>query len=90
MNKAKVIENMGLSIDLSQLKCFRINTGEGPCIVTVEFKSRQEYVYNPETVEYELQVCSDQTEIEFDGYDSAVMFVEDWNKIWQKYLDDRV
>ena len=90
MNKSHIEIHEGLSIDLSQLKCFRINTGYGEPWVIVEYKMRHEYVYNPESDAYELQVCNDQTKIEFTSYEGSVMFVEEWNKIWQKYLDGQL
>ena len=80
----------GLSIDVSQLKCFKINLYGGPANVTVEYKTRYEYIYNPSTEEYEKHEYNDSTVVECPDYGTAKLFVEEWNEIWQRYLEGQL
>lgn len=91
MKKPKVITHAGLTIDLLQIKCFRIgqfkNKGNTK-IITVEFKTRYEFIQHPETGKYEKQEFNETTEMEFPDYETAMAYMHEWIEIWQDYLDD--
>lgn len=87
MNEPNVVEHYGLSLDISQLKCFRLNIVDNTNIVEIEYKSSYGYIYNPLTEEYEKHKYSDNTLIEFSDKMDAEGFVEEWSRIWQDYLD---
>ena len=90
VQEPKVIEHAGAIIDLSKVKCFKLNqfTDVGtPNILTIEFKSRIEYVWNPNSTKFEKEVINDKTEIEFPSYDSAKAYSREFEEIWQDYLE---
>lgn len=87
----KVINHAGASIDLSQVKCFKLSsfTGIGkPNTLIIEFKKRVEYVYNPATKQYEKEELNDLTEIEFPSWDTARQYTTELEEIWQDYLNE--
>lgn len=88
----KIINHAGASIDLSQVKCFILSSfisiGK-PNTLKIEFKKRLEYVFNPNTKQYEKEEINDYTEIEFPGYDTARQYTNELEEIWQDYLNDQ-
>ena len=90
--KPKVINHAGASIDLSQVKCFRLSnfTGIGKQnTLTIEFKKRVEYIWNPTTEQNEKEEINDFTEVEFPSYDTARQYTNELEDIWQDYLNDQ-
>ncbi|MDI9364915.1 MAG: hypothetical protein QM541_08185 [Flavobacterium sp.] len=88
----KVISHAGASIDLSQVKCFVLSnfTGIGkPNTLTIEFKKRLEYVFNPNTKQYEKEEINDTTEIEFPSYATGRQYTNELEEIWQDYLNEQ-
>jgi len=92
MNSPRLVTHAGLTINLSQVKCFRLNSftdiGKKNTLV-VEFKTRYDYIQYPETNEFEKQEYNEQTEIEFPDYDTAKAYSDGWIEIWQEYLDEQ-
>ncbi|EMY82068.1 hypothetical protein pgond44_02478 [Psychroflexus gondwanensis ACAM 44] len=92
MNSPRLVTHAGLTINLSQVKCFRLNSftdiGKKNTLV-VEFKTRYDYIQYPETNEFEKQEYNEQTEIEFPDYDTAKAYSDEWIEIWQEYLDEQ-
>jgi hypothetical protein len=92
MNSPRLVTHSGLTINLSQVKCFRLNSftdiGKKNTLV-VEFKTRYDYIQYPETNEFEKQEYNEQTEIEFPDYDTAKAYSDEWIEIWQEYLDEQ-
>jgi hypothetical protein len=92
MNSPRLVTHAGLTINLSQVRCFRLNSftdiGKKNTLV-VEFKTRYDYIQYPETNEFEKQEYNEQTEIEFPDYDTAKAYSDEWIEIWQEYLDEQ-
>ena len=88
----KIISHAGASIDLSQVKSFILcnfaSIGKRNTL-TIEFKKRLEYVFNPNTKQYEKEEINDLTEIEFPSYESARQHTNELEEIWQDYLNDQ-
>ena len=92
MNKPKVITYSGVTINLAQVKCFRLSffedIGKDHTII-VEFKTRYDYIFNPATKEFEKQEYNESTEIEFPDGKTADSFLKDWESYWQQYLNEQ-
>ena len=87
----KIIEHAGVIVDLSKIKCFRLNqfTNIGKQnTLTIEFKTRIEYVWNPNSSQFEKEEIKDFTEIEFPSYETAKLYTKEFEEIWQDYLVD--
>ena len=77
----------GLTINLAEVKCFKIETNNPyKNSLTVEFKTRYGYIHNPITDERELQEYNESTEMEFHSYESAVQHRNEWVEVWEEYL----
>ena len=83
------IFNIGdLSIDLGNIKNIRtisFSGGGGGCHVIIELLRGKEYVYNPDTLGYD--VFEPQIKEGFGRIESAHFFIDEIIKEWQKYLD---
>jgi len=92
MNSPRVITHAGLTLNLSQIKCFKLNQfhniGKQNTLV-VEFKKRYDYIQNPDTREFEKQEYNEQTDLEFPNYETAKAYTDEWIEIWQEYLDEQ-
>ena len=92
MNSPRLTTHAGLTLNLSQIKCFKLNSfstiGKKNTLV-VEFKTRYGYVEHPETGKFEKQEYNEQTEVEFPDYDTAVAHRDEWVDFWQDYLDEQ-
>jgi hypothetical protein len=90
--KAKVINHAGVSVDLSQVKCFKLSPFSSigkTNILVIEFKKRLEYIYNPFTETHEQQEINDFTEVEFPDWETARQYTQELEEIWQDYLDEK-
>ncbi|NJW51954.1 hypothetical protein [Salinimicrobium oceani] len=92
MNSPRMVTHAGLTLNLSQIKCFKLNgfstIGKQNTLV-VEFKTRYGYIENPQTGKFEKQEYTEHTEMEFPDYETAVVFRNEWEEIWQEYLDEQ-
>lgn len=93
MSIPRVITHGGVTIDLETVKSFKVQTVVGignPNVLTIEHKnSNLEYIFNPETEEFEKQIFNDKTEVEYPSYDSACAYRDEWAEIWQDYLNEQ-
>lgn len=91
MSTPRVITHGGVTIDLETVKCFKVQTytevGKSN-VLTIEHKSRVDYILNPKTEEFEKQIYNDKTEVEYPNYDSACAYRDEWSEIWQDYLNE--
>ena len=92
MSISRIITHGGVTLDIETIKCFKVQTftqvGKSN-VLTIEFKSRVEYVYNPNSKEFEKQTFNDKTEVVYSDYDSACAYRDEWSEIWQDYLNER-
>ena len=89
--KSKIVTHGGVSLDLSTVKCFKLNTNNslGPTnLLIVEHKTRKEYVYNPDKDRHEIQEFNETSKVEYPDYDTAVAYRDEWEEIWQDYLNE--
>lgn len=87
----KVIHHAGVSIDISQVKCFKLSpfTSDSEIrTLIIEFKKRVEYIYNSQTEQFEKQEINDLIEVEFPDWDIAKQYTNEWEEIWQDYLTE--
>lgn len=92
MNSQKIVTHAGLTLNLADVKCFRLSSYEGigkRNTIIVEFKTRYNYIHNPQINQWEKQEYNETTEIEFPHHETAQAYVKDWLEIWQDYLDDQ-
>jgi hypothetical protein len=92
MDSPRVVTHGGITLNLATIKCFKLqtysdlgNTG----ILTVEHKSRFGYIQHPETGKYEKQEYNEKSEIEYSSYLAAEAHRNEWEEIWQDYLDEQ-
>ncbi len=92
MNSSKVVTHGGVTLNLETIKCFKVSTytdlGKSNILI-IEHKTRFEYIFNPETDEFEKQECNDITEVEYSSYNSACAHRDEWAEIWQDYLNEK-
>ncbi len=92
MNSPRLVTHAGLTLNLSQIKCFKLNSfsniGKQNTLV-VEFKTRYDFIQHPETGKFEKQEYQEQTQMEFPDYETATVFRDEWGEIWQDYLDEQ-
>lgn len=92
MNKPKVVTDGKISINLAEVKCIRVisirELDIKKAILVIEFKSRFEYIFNPESGKFEKQEYNDKTEIEFSEYEMATAYQREWENMWQEYLEN--
>ena len=56
--------------------------------LTIEFKKRLEYVFNPSTNQYEKEEINDTTEIEFPSWETGREYTKELDELWQYYLNE--
>ena len=91
MKVSRLVTHSGLTIDISLVKCIKHGTTyDGPKrhVLTFEFQTRFIYIQNPATEEYELQAVQDSTELDFPSFERLETAADEWEAIWQDYLDD--
>ncbi|NCP83918.1 MAG: hypothetical protein COW66_08340 [Flavobacteriaceae bacterium CG18_big_fil_WC_8_21_14_2_50_34_36] len=92
MNLPRVITHGGVTLNLSTIKCFKLQTHRDlgkTNVMVVEHKKRYDYIQHPQTHEYEKQEYNETTEVEYSSYDSAEAHRNEWEEIWQDYLDEQ-
>lgn len=88
----KVVNHAGISVDLSQVKCFKLSPFSSinkTNTLVIEFKRRVEYIYNPSTQQYHKEEINDITELEFPDWETAWQYTDELEEIWQSYLDNK-
>ena len=89
MNKPKIVYHEKVAIDLSKIKSIKLlplQHGDTKRI-KIEFKARPEYVFNPNTKEYEMENIEDSTELKFTENEKAQQVLNEFIELWQAYLD---
>lgn len=93
MRISRIITHGGITLDLEKLKCLKVQTyteAGKPNVLTFEFKtSNIEYIFNPETEEFEMQTFKEFSEVIYSSYDSACAHRDEWAEIWQDYLTEQ-
>lgn len=92
MDSPRVVTHGGVTLNLATIKCFKLQTNSdlgNTGIMTVEHKSRFGYIQHPETGKYEKQEFNEKTEVDYSSYPSAEAHRNEWEEIWQDYLDDQ-
>ena len=92
MNSPRLATHAGLTLNLSQIKCFKLNgftSLDNKNTLVVEFKTRYAFIQHPETGKFEKQEYNEHTEIEFPDYETATGYRDEWIDIWQDYLDEQ-
>ena len=84
--KPKIISHAGLTINLADLKSIKLPIFDDANTMTVEFKTRYDYIQHPKTGEYEKQEYNEKTEVEFPDYETAITYKSELVQIWQEYL----
>ncbi|MDR3246553.1 MAG: hypothetical protein LBT50_08995 [Prevotellaceae bacterium] len=85
----RVVTQNGLTIDLSQVKCFKSDILFSGSKIIVEFKTRYEYIRHPETGEYIKQQINDVVESECKEPAYASRFIFEWEETWLQYLTEQ-
>lgn len=84
------IFNVGdLSIDLGNIKNIKtepFSGGYGGCYVIIELLRGKEYVYNPDTLGYDL--IEPKIKEGFGKNSSANFFIDEITQAWQAYLNE--
>lgn len=92
MNSPRVVTHGGVTLNLATIKCFKLRTyidlGKTN-VMFVEHKKRFDYIQHPKTGEYEKQEYNEVTEVEYPNYETAEAHRNEWEVIWQDYLDEQ-
>ena len=89
----KVVSHAGVTVDLAQIKCFKLspftlNEEETGDWLIIELKSRIEYVFHPQSRKWEKETITDTIRQQFASYEQATAYLREWEEIWQSYLQD--
>jgi hypothetical protein len=74
MNIPRLVTHAGLTLNISQVKCFRLSNFSGigkRNTMTVEFKTRYDFIQHPQTGKWEKQEFNEMTELQFPDYETA-------------------
>lgn len=92
MNKPRVVSHCGLTVNLAQVKSFHLSNftsiGKRNTLI-VEFNTRYDYIFNPATKEFEKQEYNESSEVEFPDWETANAYRNEWEQIWQDYLNEQ-
>jgi hypothetical protein len=81
--------------NIAELKCIKVisdnakNINDRHYFLTFELKTRAEYIYNPGTKQYEKEYFNDVIQVEFDNYEMAQAYKNDWTENWEHYLEEK-
>ena len=84
MKSQRIVTHGGLTINLATIKCFKIKEN----ILIVEHKKRVEFIEHP-SLEVQKHEFSESTEMAFNDYETAVVYRDEWENIWQEYIDEQ-
>lgn len=91
MKNPKITTHGGITLDLSRIKSFHIDTwspNNRSHILRIEFNNRYDFVFNPETEAYEKMLVQDYLEHPYADYSTVEVYRDEWEGIWQDYLND--
>jgi len=63
-----------------------IDAGPTNCI-TITFKTRKEYIYNPNLDNYEMEEFNDVLNIEFSNFETAQAYLNEFMEEWEAMLE---
>ena len=89
--KNKVVQHGGQTVNIAEVKNIKLSQftdSEKNNTIIIEFKTRLEYIYNPNIEEYELQKFNDVAEEYFPDWSTASAYFQEWIDVWQGYLDN--
>ena len=90
MSQAYLFRHGGLTVDLSKVKSLHVDPyiprGKSN-ILKIEYLTRVDFIFNPETKEYERIEIRDFIEHPYADYETAIAYRDEWQEYWQKYLD---
>jgi hypothetical protein len=89
MNKPKIIYHEKTAIDLSRIKYIKLVpkiVGDTKRVL-IQFNTRYEYVFNPNTGVYDKENMDDFVELKYDENEKAQQVLLEFIEIWQDYLD---
>ena len=92
MNSQRVVTHGGVTLNLATIKCFKLQTSIGlgkTNVMVVEHKKRYDFIQHPKNGKYKKQEYNEVTEVEYLTYESAEAHRNEWEEIWQEYLDDQ-
>ncbi len=73
MSTPKVVSHAGVTLDLAQVKCFKLSpfseVNDDTEKIVIELKTRVEYIFNPETRKWEKETITDSIRQQFASYD---------------------
>lgn len=88
--KNKVVQHGGQTVNIREVKNIKLSQftdDEKKNTIIIEFKTRLEYIYNPNIEEYELQTFNDVAEEVFPDWSTASAYFQEWMDVWQNYLN---
>lgn len=85
MKNPKVVTHNSFTVDLSSINAIKIAKNNSLVFI---HKTRSEFVLNPITGEHELVQIKDISEWECYSFENAQALQEEWEGIWQYYLDN--
>lgn len=78
-------------VEIDKIKAICLNTffdiKPDVNVIKIEFKTRKEYIYNPNTESWELETFDDVLLIEYPDYDTAKVYLDEIREEWQANLD---
>lgn len=92
MPNAYLFSHGGLTIDLSKVKSLHVDSylpRAKSNILKIEYLTRIEFVFNPETEQYEKIEIQDFVEHPYADYETAIANRDEWQEYWQQYLDSK-
>lgn len=92
MDSQRVVSHGGVTLNLATIKSFKLQTNIDlgkTNVLIIEHKTRFDYIQNPKTDEFEKQEYNEKTEVEYSSYSSAEAHRNEWEEIWQEYLDEQ-
>lgn len=87
MTSPKIETIGGFTLNLADIKCIKPGPDDDSRNMLIfQFKTRYDYIKNPETQEYEKREYNECAEVEFYSYDSLVAHSNEWIVAWTPYL----
>jgi len=92
MSKDAIVTHGGITLNLGQIKAFHIDSfspNKRSHILKIDLKSRFEYIHNPFTEEHEKVLIEDYLEHPYADFETAEVYRNEWQEIWQDYLNEK-
>ncbi len=86
----RIVNLNGTLIEIDRLKGVIHNDYENTNLVKFVLNLKKEYIYNPNTKEYEIQDFNDEIIVDFSSSDIAGKNYFEIKNIWEEYLEERL